>query len=471
MAMQQEPHPQTGWRKTRWAIIRNTYRMLETSTIKTWLAQFPEHVFGRFKMSPPFRHLIKDEASRFEMEVIFLALDDEQNVRDLLSTEWTGCFINEAREIPKGLVDNIVSRMRRYPARDNAVGYLGATRPGVVADTNAPGADHWWPVLAGDSAPPEHWSETERRLHTRPPGWEFFAQPPAVVEVKHEGEVTGYNVNQQAENLENLHPEYYADQYHGKDRDWIEVYLMNRYRTIKAGKPVYPDFDQERHLYKRPTGEFGGPKIDRHSDLILGCDFGLTPAAVLIERSRTGYYTVLEEFVAIDMTIPKFGEWLAKELGYRGLKLDDFSGWGDPSGDTRDQEGETAFNLMRATGIMLSPAPTNDPSIRIAAVTNLLTKTINKRAAIKVAPNCRYLTQGFIHGYRYRRKKVHGEVYEERPDKTGAGAKYTHVHDALQYAVLGAGEGRVLLNAKTAKPVTVSRAERNFNVWGRHSRR
>lgn len=467
MAQLQEPypegHPEAGWKKTRWAVIRNTYRMLETSTIKTWLKQFPEGIYGKFKWSPPFRHLIRDEASKFEMEVVFLALDDENNTRDLLSTEWTGCFINEARELPKGLVDDIVSRMRRFPERVKELDFGGATRPGVVADTNAPGMDHWWPILAGDSPPPEHWPEDRKRLYVKPKGWKFFTQPPALFEIKQDGQIVDYRVNKDCENFDNLHVDYYPDQWAGKEKDWIDVYLMNRYRTVKAGKPVYPDFDQELHIHKRPLA------YNPDYETFCGIDFGLTPAAVILQRTPTGVYTLIHEFVAIDMDIPQFARWLTQELGNNKIRPADVDFWGDPAGDSRDQQAQTAMSLCYAEGLIVKPAPTNDPTIRIASVNRCLTELRQTRPRLKINPGMHYIEQGFIHGYRYRKLKVAHERYEEKPDKN----KYSHPHDALQYAMLGAGEGAALLQGKQekAKPITKSRAERNFDAWGSHSPR
>ena len=42
---------------------------------------------------------------------------------------------------------------------------------------------------------------------------------------------------------------------------------------------------------------------------------------------------------------------------------------------------------------------------------------------------------------------------------------YSHIHDALQYMMLGAGEGRALLNSQ--KPVRPVIASRNFDVFNK----
>ena len=76
-----------------------------------------------------------------------------------------------------------------------------------------------------------------------------------------------------------------------------------------------------------------------------------------------------------------------------------------------------------------------------------------------IDPKCINLIKGFDGGYHYRRMQVSGERYDEKPNKN----RFSHVHDALQYMLLGAGEGRQLtVGQKTARPIV---AKKNFNVF------
>ena len=113
-ASQQAVNPITQKRQTRWAIIRNTFPELRTTTVKTWLDWFPENVFGKFNWQPPYTHMIR--FADMEMEVLFLALDRPDDVKKLLSLELTGAFINEARECNKSIIDAVTMRVGRYPA-------------------------------------------------------------------------------------------------------------------------------------------------------------------------------------------------------------------------------------------------------------------------------------------------------------------------------------------------------------------
>ena len=80
---------------------------------------------------------------RYRTRSIFLALDRPEDVKKLLSLELTGVWINEAREIPKSIVDACSMRVGRYPSmRDGGPSWYG-----VIADTKPPDTDHWWVYL------------------------------------------------------------------------------------------------------------------------------------------------------------------------------------------------------------------------------------------------------------------------------------------------------------------------------------
>lgn len=136
--------------------------------------------------------------------------------------------------------------------------------------------------------------------------------------------------------------------------------------------------------------------------------------------------------------------------------------WGDPSGDYRAQTDErTPFQVLRAAGITARAAPTNDPSLRIGAVEGVLTRMVDGLPALLVDPTAVTIKRGFAGGYQYKRLQVSGsERYESTPDKN----KYSHVHDALQYALCGGGESRKLtVGGDPQKPVV---ARQSIDVFG-----
>ena len=448
-ALEQEKSPD-GIRKSRWAIIRNTNPQLRTTTIKTWLDWFPENDWGKFTWSVPYTHNIKK--GEVELEVIFLALDRPEDVKKLLSLELTGIWINEAREIPKSIIDACTMRVGRYPSMRDG----GPSWTGVIADTNAPEEDHWWPIMSGEVPIPDHIPREQAKMLVKPDNWQFFVQPPAMLEEKHEdGEIKNYKENPEAENKKNMLKSYYNNLIRGKTKSWIDVYVMNRLGSIQDGKPIYPMFAAEVHVGKEEI------PIAANLPVYVGLDFGLTPAATIGQKVR-GRWFIQQEIVAVDMGIVRFAEVLRQELATRFSAASEVIIFGDPAGDFRAQTDEsTPFHILRGAGLRAFPAPSNSVDLRLEAVSSQLTKMVEGKPAFLVDRRCAQLVKGFEGGYQYRRMEVSGERYSDKPDKN----MFSHIHDALQYMMLGAGEGRALMN--TQKPAMPIVASRNFDVFSK----
>ena len=170
-AVNQKPSKRDGIKYSRFAVVRNSYPMLKTTTLKTWLELFPEDTWGAVRYAPPITHHIKlparEGAAGINMEVIFLALDQPKDVRKLLSLELTGAWVNEARELPKAVIDGLTHRVGRYPSKADG----GPTWRGIILDTNPMDSDHWYFHLAEKETP-----KGEFR-------WRFFRQQGGVSEV------------------------------------------------------------------------------------------------------------------------------------------------------------------------------------------------------------------------------------------------------------------------------------------------
>ena len=448
-ALAQEKNAE-GVRKSRWAIIRNTNPQLRTTTIKTWLDWFPENDWGRFTWSVPYSHHIKK--GDLDLEVIFLALDRPEDVKKLLSLELTGIWINEAREIPKSIIDACTMRVGRFPSMREG----GPTWTGVIADTNAPEEDHWWPIMSGEVPIPDHIPREQAKMLVKPDNWKFFTQPPGMLENRNsEGEIEGYKPNPEAENCKNMMKSYYPNLIQGKTKSWIDVYVMNRLGMIQEGKPVYQSFSADAHIAKEEV------PIAANLPVYVGLDFGLTPSAVLGQKIR-GRWLIQSEIVAVDMGIVRFAEVLRNELATRFQACSDTIIYGDPAGDFRAQTDEsTPFQILRGAGLRAFPAPSNSVDLRLESVASQLTKMTDGKPAFMIDRRCAMLIKGFEGGYAYKRMEVSGERYADKPDKN----MFSHVHDALQYMMLGAGEGRALLNSQ--KPASVTVAKSDFNVFDR----
>lgn len=438
-----------GWRKTRTAIIRNTNPMLKTTTMETYGEWLDPAVFGEPKMAPPpYEHEIDldlGDGTRMVAQVYFLALDRPEDMRKLLSLELTWAFINEAREVPKTIVDGVTQRLRRYPSlRDG-----GFSRSGLIMDTNAPDADHWWPIMAGEAPPPEDMSEEDVARLVKPHDWEFFTQPGAMLEQRDKtGKVTEYVLNPEAENVQNLDAAYYPGQIAGKTKAWIDVYILNRLGAVNDGRPVHPDFNEQVHV--EPGIIEPVPQVP----FVLGLDFGLTPAAVFYQRIRTRWQA-FDEIVLSDGDAAQLAAAINRRMAdrYPGHKIS--VAWGDPSGDNRAQtDRRTPFQILRAAGIPARPTETNDPEIRrLAMATALKRMTSGAPDFIISRERCPVTVAGLAGAWVYKRVRGAGDMFEDEPMKN----RYSHPCEGAEYALLGGGEARASLGRTegAAKPVNV----------------
>ncbi len=423
----QEPDPNSGKRRSRWAIIRNTNPQLRTTTMKTWQDWFPPETFGHIAMHPPpftQRMLFND----IDAEILFLALDSPDDVRKLLSLELTGAWINEAREVPKSLVDGVTSRLRRFPALKDG----GATWSGLIMDTNSPDEDHWYPIMSGEAPVPEGMSYEEQLMLVKPTNWEFFTQGPAMLETRNpDGSVKGYELNPDAENLKNLHPDYYPELIQGKTRNWINVYVRNMIGADFDGRQVQPHFLEETHCVDEIE------PVEGH-EIIGGVDFGLTPAC-LFKQKVNGQWLVLKEIVLENAGAVGLGERLHDVMAthFPGFRL---RIGGDPAGDQRaGTDKRTPFQILRTAGFNARPVETNDVEIRRGALSAPLQRMVEGRPGILFSRReCPITIRGLAGGWHYRR--LASGSYTDEAEKN----RYSHPCEALEYGLMLGGEGRAM---------------------------
>lgn len=401
-ALEQVPH--NGVRRSRWAILRNTYPELKSTTIKTWQEWFPMAVM---KWDAPISSRIvcthPDRKTTVDMEVYFLALERPEDVGKLKSLELTGGWMNEAGEMAKGVFDMMTQRVGRYPPKKRG----GPTWSGVIMDTNPPDDDSWYYKLAEKDTPE---------------GWDFFKQPGGLKEVNGE-----FVANPEAENVKNLPNghEYYLRQVGGKSKDWVRVFLCGSYGAVISGKPVYPEYNDDIHC--KPVKPVKG------LPLILGFDFGLTPACSICQLTSRGQFLVLDELVAEDMGIRQFARDVVVphlSMNYAGMT---FQGVGDPSGMSRkDTDEKTCFMELAELNIPCVPASSNNFTARREAVAKYLTRMIDGQPGFLIDPKADLNRRGHRGRYQFNRIQVSGERFRDVPDKNDA----SHPCEATQYAAL-----------------------------------
>lgn len=384
----QKPGPD-GIRRSRFAVIRNTYPQLRDTTIKTFHNWLPPAWFGDWRTSD-HDYIINKLAPDLHIEVMFRALDRPEQVSNLLSLELTGAWVNEAREVPYAVIKAIQGRVGRYPA----INMGGPTWWGVFMDTNPPDDDSWWYELFENK---------------KPDNAQIFKQPSGT--------------SPEAENLPNLVPNYYKNLLTSLDEEEAKVYVHGQYGYIKDGKPVYPEYNDNMHCSDKAEYVRGLP-------IYRGWDFGLTPACVFSQMHTSGRWVTFDELTADSLGIDRFSDAVLEHSGqnYEGATFYDVA---DPAGSSKAQTDErTCFEIMRGKGINVEPGD-QTPTIRIESVKKPLRTLIDGKPQMMLHPRCKVLRRGYQGRYQYRRVKIAGaqERYHDVPDKN----EYSHPHDANQY--------------------------------------
>lgn len=421
----QMPRWSHGRRKSRWGIIRNTSGELYTTTLQTWLAWFGElgTVVKRQKPLLTYEHSFNDGYGIIELELLFIALDREEDVRKIKSMELTGAYINEASEVPQAALSHLKGRVNhRYPSNSFCSEPYWS---GIICDTNPPDEDHW----------------IYRDFYDKPvDGYSLLQQPPGLLKNEDTGE---WSQNPSCDNYEHLSPDYYPRLASGQTQDFIKVFCLGQFGLVGHGKLVYPEYNDDVHSVDHIDAIQGDP-------LHLGWDGGLDAACVVMQLTDRGRLLILKEYLSHGMGARNFAEYVLTQL-----KIDFpycpkiASSVADPSAVKRDEimAQFTFIGELNAIGIATSPANTNAIVPRISSVRFFLNKMIDGKSALLLdRKGCPTLRKGFVKDYVHRRVSIANEErYKDEPDKNFA----SHPHDALQYKALDFAADSLTDNAKT----------------------
>jgi hypothetical protein len=418
-------------RRTKWAIVRNTYRELLDTTSATFFNWIPEEL-GNFNRSTMVftLNVILPDYTRLHAEFLFRALDRPADIKKLLSLDLTGGWINEAREIPKAVVEALQGRCGRYPETvldftdpryitdpRNCDILFGPSWHGVILDTNPPDTDHWFYKLF------EGYNDKGDFVGV-PENHRIYHQPSGLAD--------------NAENIRHLPRNYYENMLHGKTQEWVNIYVHGKYGFVAEGKAVYPEYNDDTHYIDDVY------VADSTKTVYIGIDFGLTPAALFGQITSSGAMVLFDELVTFDMGAVSFGKLLRAKMNEQRYKGCTFEVYGDPAGVGRAQSDEsTPFMMLDKAGISAFPAYTNDPLIRREVVADYLMRLdFSAKPAFRIYKGAPMFRRGMNGGYCYKRLQVAGEErFQDVPDKS----RYSHVTEAGQYLFLGAvGDDKVL---------------------------
>lgn len=392
-----------GIRRSRCAVVRNTRQMLWDTTIPDFLKWFPEGEFGVLQRTDSKFVLKVDDV---ECEVLFRGLDDSNDVRRLLSLQLSFGVMDEYREINPDVFNALTGRLGRYP--DKSMNGVGCCE--IDPET---GKAHSIRKVWGMTNPPDADSFWEQYMSEPPDNAAVFFQPSGL--------------SPEADWIQYLPDEYYENLAEGKSQDWIDVYIHAKFGKTLAGQPVFRSFDPQFHVSKTPLRPI---KSENHP-LIIGMDFGLTPACTINQQDPRGRFLTFRSLTSDGMGITRF---LREKL--KPMLANTFPGHpviiiGDPAGVQRSQTDErSVFDIIRVEGFKVIPARTNTITARIAAVENLLSKQVDGGPAHLIDPEAVEIIRAMRGGYRYK-INTKGEM-DDKPEKNS----HSHVADSHQYACL-----------------------------------
>jgi len=387
----QEPNSQ-GVRQTRMAIVRNTLQQLRQTCladIQLWLSPIAHYRVTDSTIQVRFP---LPDGTRVESDWMLIPLDTKADQQRLLSLNLTGAWVSEFREIQTSLISALSGRLGRFPSKAIAE----PTWYGIVAETNPPDEDSEWYTLL----------EIEK-----PPNWAFYKQPGGM--------------SDEAENIDNLPDGYYDNLLSNNNSDWSDIHVHAQYGKSLGGQAVFrASFKPDFHIVK---AESLIPARD--TPLMIGQDFGRTPACLIGQIDNRGRLVIYDELISEDMGIEQF----ATEL-MRPLLSNNYHGYGifmvaDPKGRDKSQVNEDSpFDMLKRLGFAVYPAPTNNIDPRLRAVEQLLLHQVGGGPQLMISDRCTNLIQAMKYWYRYRRKTT--GVLEDKPEKTHP---WSDVADCLQY--------------------------------------
>lgn len=445
-------------RKSRFAMIRDTYPNLDRNTIPSWNKVIPRHV-GRFTMSSPRvhrfsmvlqrdGHILDQQAKPIDIcdvEVEFRAIGD-QTVEDALrGLEVTAALVNEADRTHPDILTFLAGRVGRFGDLDPDL----VVDPQILLDLNGCDDENWTHKVLVDQNLDQEIIDAISGVCGDRPLIEYFEQPPAILEG--DDIPGGWMVNPDAENVHNLPKGYYERQYaFAKSRGnqtYIDRMLRSKFTPARAGRSVFPEYVDDIHC--KPFEAIRG------LPLLIFADQGLLGAVVIAQLVK-GQLRILEEIACVfededDQieVVQMGGETLGQQV--RDLLATKYAGFtiGDAVCDPAGAAGEDAINFrswrqdfQKGLGHRVRKArvPRNAIAPRLKAVRQRLCRTVGTERALLVHPRCKMVRRAFRTKYYYKRiGRNSGEgVYTDVPVKVQG---YGDLMDAIQYGAFEVDRG------------------------------
>jgi hypothetical protein len=210
-------------------------------------------------------------------------------------------------------------------------------------------------------------------------------------------------------------------------QEYLREYEL--YWDTFSGQPVYPEFGEIHIIDETPSPTPGLP-------MLIGIDWGLTPAAV-IGQYEEGVLTIFREIIELNMGALRFLEKVTTELRLLYPTHSNFKkNWkcfADPAGQSKSQSDESTCFQEASKYFNVTPGPIAWEERRNSVVRFLMKLDRGAPAFQVYGRDCPMIVKGFKGGYRFSDKAIDVEPNKIRPIKDA----YSHPHDALQYLCSG----------------------------------
>jgi len=324
----------------RWAIVRDTWENLRSTTLKSFFDWFPPGVFGTWHQGHKTFTWAEGVAKG---EVEFLGMDDPQDATKLMSRELGGFAIDE----PAPAVGNT--------GVDEMIFSLALTR------LRQPGMKWYGAKLAENNPDEAHW--TYRRF-VDPGDPDFKVWQPSI-----------------PENEKNLPANYYSEMRKtlAHRPDLVRRFVEGEFGFQQIGHKVTPQWSDKLHL---ATGLMAMPR----QQLILLWDFGHNPTCIITQKTPMGYWNVLDALVGDGIGVEELIEGAVIPLLQADYPKHPIRHIGDPAGNEREQTSihRSAVKAIKARiGGPWRSGPVK-PDERIEPLRAALTKTIQGKGIIQV---------------------------------------------------------------------------------------
>ncbi len=473
------PVTTAGVVKVRIAVLRDNYRALYRTTLRSWFQWFPpdfpqSQFFGG--QDRPAQHRLKLSTVRLvdgerrevpvDLEVDFFAVGDIAIEELLKGYEATAFWVNEGDLLAERVIPFAYDRTGRFPSRSELP--EGSILPRMVAvDFNPPAPNHYlWKACISGSFQKE---KPEDPLEAALLETAAANAPKAAVNFFHQPS----GLSRDAENRRGKSYDDYASAASVLTENDVRRFVHGLPGYALDGKPVYSrEFDRKRHISAGPLRVI--PGLPLH----IGFDQGMSPAAVLFQVSSHGQVRIYREV------------WLGQGIGYGrflqalvpiltqapflGLPPGNYTA--DPAGfyGADKVAGELAWAQSIAAGLghPVYPAPTNEPATRQEAIRLRLSMQIDATTpGLIIDPEgCPMLVEGFEAEYKFPKlSEKAATTYGDAPLKNA----HANVHDAAQYGVLGVFSPNAVIAeaARAGRPENVvslrgGGAKGSGDAWG-----